>query len=88
MNEEEQVPAEIGDDEWQVTDPPPPEKTFDDHLATLRGGKPAACAEAVEAISQMGADVLPQLKALLDDPDADLVVDVKKAIRLIEDALA
>ena len=76
-----------GQAEWEIVDAPV-EKTFDDWVAVLRGGEPAACEEAVEAISEMGADVLPQLQALLSDSNPDLVVDVKKAIKLIEDMSA
>lgn len=87
MSDEEEFDYGEGELEgWDVTDPPPPEKTFEDQVAVLRAGVPARCEEAVEEIARMGPDVLPRLRALLEDENADLVVDVKKAIRLIEQA--
>jgi len=83
---EEALPAERIP--WEVDDEAPAEKDFDDWIAVLRGGDPDACEEAVDALSDMGPPILPRLKALLDDDNPDLVVDVKKAIKLIEDTLA
>ena len=89
-DEDEDEEFDYGEGElegWDVTDPPPEPKTFEDHVATLRTGVPGPCADAVEALAKMGAEVLPELKALLDDENADLVVDVKRAIQWIEQSL-
>ena len=74
--------------EWKVQDEDPPAKTLDDWVAVLCEGEPEPCAEAVEAIANMGEAVLPALRALQSDVNPDLVVDVNKAIRLIEDTLS
>jgi hypothetical protein len=71
MSEEDDVDYGEGELEgWDVTDPPPPEKTFEDLVAVLRAGVPGPCAEAVDAIARMGSEVLPRLEGLLEDENA------------------
>ena len=69
--------------EYEGAPPEEPVKPVADLLRVLRGGEPRACEQAVADLVRHGSAALPELEQALSDQDADVRVDVKKAIALI-----
>jgi hypothetical protein len=61
-------------------------RPVDELIEVLRGGESRACERAVEELVKHGPAAVAALRAALQDPDADVRVDAKKALQRIEEA--
>jgi hypothetical protein len=55
-------------------------------IEVLRGGESRACERAIDELVEHGAAAVPALEQALEDPDADVRVDSRKALERIRQA--